>query len=294
MENDVFSFNRFWRYLKSDFDAFVSRYGITLLVTGAMPVSCEVFSGVLSLMNMGKWQGMEINSRLGLFVLFGIIMLINAPSRLYGHITDRKEGSTFLLLPVSRLEKYISMILITCIVLPFMYILIYMGLDVMVCMFDPTCDVSLFTYMYSYEEFSRTGLGSQNQVLQSVLNNNFGSILSPLYFIDDIIRVSLVFLLGALVFKTSKTGKTLGCAILISMLFKLALAPVIASFANVESLYQFGNSGHLDISSEAFRSVFPLNAWIWKHLVLIDTVWDITVDCILLLLIWLRLKKINH
>ena len=245
MENDVFSLNRFWRYLKSDFDAFVSRYGITLLVTGAMPVSCEVFSGVLSLMNMGKWQGMEINSRLGLFVLFGIIMLINAPSRLYGHITDRKEGSTFLLLPVSRLEKYISMILITCIVLPFMYILIYMGLDVMVCMFDPTCDVSLFSYMYSYEEFSNTGIGSQNHILQSVLNNNFGSILSPLYFIDDTIRVSLIFLLGALVFKTSKTGKTLGCAILISMLIKLALAPAIASFANLEPSVHSGRCEEL-------------------------------------------------
>ena len=294
MENDVFSFNRFWRYLKSDFDAFVSRYGITLLVISTMPVSLEVFSGVLSLMGTGKWEGMDINSRLGLFVLFGIIMLINAPSKLYGHITDRKEGSTFLLLPVSKLEKYISMILITCVVLPFIYILIYMGLDVMVCMFDPTCNVSLFTFMDSYDEFSRTALGSQNQILQSVLNNNFRSTLGPLYFIDDIIRVSLIFLLGALVFKTSKTGKTLGCAILISMLFKLALAPAIASFANVESLYQFGNSGHLDLSSEAFRSVFPLNAWIWNHLVLIDTVWDITLDCILLLLIWLRLKKINH
>ena len=294
MENDVFSLNRFWRYLKSDFDAFVSRYGITLLVISTMPVSCEVFSGVLSLMSTGKWQGMEMNSRLVLFVLFGIIMLINAPSRLYGHITDRKDGSAFLLLPVSRLEKYVSMILITCIVLPFIYILIYMGLDVMVCMFDPTCDVSLFSYMYSYEEFSNTGIGSQNHILQSVLNNNFGSILSPLYFIDDIIRVSLIFLLGALVFKTSKTGKTLGCAIVISMLIKLALAPAIASFANVESLYQFGKSGYLDLSSEAFRNIFPLKAWIWNHLILIDTVWDIALDCLLLLLIWLRLKKINH
>lgn len=108
MENDVFSISRFWRYLKSDFDSFISRYGITLLVISTMPVSCEVFKGVFSLMSRGKWEGLGVYPRLGLFALFGIIMLINAPSRVYGHITERKEGSAFLLLPVSRLEKYIS------------------------------------------------------------------------------------------------------------------------------------------------------------------------------------------
>ena len=124
MENEVFSLNRFWRYLKSDFDAFISKYGITLLVVSTMPITCDVFTGVFSLMNMGKWEGLEVYSRLAFFVMFGMILLISAPAKLYGHLTDRKEGSAFLLLPVSRLEKYISMILITCIVLPFIFILI--------------------------------------------------------------------------------------------------------------------------------------------------------------------------
>ena len=46
MENEVFSLNRFWRYLKSDFDAFISRYGITLLVVSTMPITCDIFTGV--------------------------------------------------------------------------------------------------------------------------------------------------------------------------------------------------------------------------------------------------------
>ena len=75
MENEIFSLNRFWRYLKSDFDAFISKYGITLLVVSTMPITCDVFTGVFSLMNMGRWQGLEVYSRLAFFVMFGMILL---------------------------------------------------------------------------------------------------------------------------------------------------------------------------------------------------------------------------
>lgn len=292
MENEVFSLNRFWRYLKSDFDAFISRYGITLLVVSTMPITCDIFTGVFSLMNMGKWQGLEVYSRLAFFVMFGMILLVSAPARLYGHLTDRKEGSAFLLLPVSRLEKYISMILITCIVLPFIFILIYLGLDVMVCMIDSTTDVSVFSFIYSLEDFKATLAGVPVENLSRLLNN-FGSLANPYLYIDDIIQVSLIFLLGAIIFKTSKTGKTMGSVILISLVFKLATAPILAYITNIENLYQMGNAGYLDYTSEAFSNSYPFYAWVWSHLTLIDTIWDNILNCLLLFFIWFRLKRIK-
>lgn len=292
MENEVFSLNRFWRYLKSDFDAFISKYGITLLVVSTMPITCDVFTGVFSLMNMGKWQGLEVYSRLAFFVMFGMILLISAPARLYGHLTDRKEGSAFLLLPVSRLEKYISMILITCIILPFIFILIYLGLDVMVCMFDSTTDVSMFSFIYSLDDFKATLAGVPVENLSRLLNN-FGSLANPYLYIDDIIQVSLIFLLGALIFKTSKTGKTMGSVILISMVFKLAVTPILAYFTNMEHFYQIGNAGYLDYTSEAFASAYPFSAWVWSHITLIDTIWDNILNCLLLFFVWLRIKRIK-
>ena len=292
MENEVFSLNRFWRYLKSDFDAFISKYGITLLVVSTMPITCDVFTGVFSLMNMGRWQGLEVYSRLAFFVMFGMILLVSAPARLYGHLTDRKEGSAFLLLPVSRLEKYISMILITCIVLPFIFILIYLGLDVMVCMIDSTTDVSVFSFIYSLEDFKATLAGVPVENLSRLLNN-FGSLANPYLYIDDIIQVSLIFLLGAIIFKTSKTGKTMGSVILISLVFKLATAPILAYITNIENLYQMGNAGYLDYTSEAFSNSYPFYAWVWSHLTLIDTIWDNILNCLLLFFIWFRLKRIK-
>ena len=292
MENEIFSLNRFWRYLKSDFDAFISKYGITLLVVSTMPITCDVFTGVFSLMNMGRWQGLEVYSRLAFFVMFGMILLISAPAKLYGHLTDRKEGSAFLLLPVSRLEKYISMILITCIVLPFIFILIYLGLDVMVCMIDSTTDVSVFSFIYSLEDFKATLAGVPVENLSRLLNN-FGSLANPYLYIDDIIQVSLIFLLGAIIFKTSKTGKTMGSVILISLVFKLATAPILAYITNIENLYQMGNAGYLDYTSEAFSNSYPFYAWVWSHLTLIDTIWDNILNCLLLFFIWFRLKRIK-
>ena len=292
MENEIFSLNRFWRYLKSDFDAFISKYGITLLVVSTMPITCDIFTGVFSLMNMGKWEGLEVYSRLAFFVMFGMILLISAPARLYGHLTDRKEGSAFLLLPVSRLEKYISMILITCIVLPFIFILIYLGLDVMVCMIDSTTDVSVFSFIYSLEDFKATLAGVPVENLSRLLNN-FGSLANPYLYIDDIIQVSLIFLLGAIIFKTSKTGKTMGSVILISLVFKLATAPILAYITNIENLYQMGNAGYLDYTSEAFSNSYPFYAWVWSHLTLIDTIWDNILNCLLLFFILFRLKRIK-
>jgi len=292
MENEVFSLNRFWRYLKSDFDAFISKYGITLLVISTMPITCDVFTGVFSLMNMGRWEGLEVYSRLAFFVMFGMILLISAPAKLYGHITDRKEGSAFLLLPVSRLEKYISMILITCIVMPFIFILIYLGLDVMVCMIDSTTDVSVFSFIYSLEDFKATLAGVPVENLSRLLNN-FGSLANPYLYIDDIVQLSLIFLLGALIFKTSKTGKTMGSVILISLVFKLGSAPILAHITNIENLYQMGNAGYLDYTSEAFSNAYPFYAWVWSHLSLIDTIWDTILNCLLLFFVWLRLKRMK-
>ena len=134
MENEVFNFNRFWRYLKSDFNAFVSRYGISLLVMSTMAVTTDAFNGMFSFLLTGQWVGTVAPVRYLLFAIFGIIVMFTSPAKLYGYLTDRKEGSAFLMLPASRLEKYVSMVLITGVVVPFIFCLIYFGLDIVVCM----------------------------------------------------------------------------------------------------------------------------------------------------------------
>lgn len=299
MSNDIFNMNRFWRYFKTEFDAFVSRYGISLLVMSTMAVTTDMFNGLISFFLTGTWQGMIAPLRVMLFVIFATIVLMTSPAKLYGYVTDRKEGSAFLMLPASKLEKYISMVLISCVVVPFIFFVVYMGLDIMVCKIDGTCGISMFSMFTGAREFVDNFISGAllNQEGAAEMLNIFGNaknaIFTPLLYVDDVIQLTLYFLLGALIFKSSKTGKTLGCIILLGLSLEVILTPVFAliGFNTFNTL----SAAELNaMTPDQLISAMPAVNWTLHHVVLIDTLSDTLVNCLLLFFIWLRLKRIKH
>ena len=294
METEVFNLNRFWRYFKSDFDAFISRYGITLLVMSTLGLSLDLILGLFSLTSTGTWQGLIGPMRGALFFGTSAMVLIGSPAKLYGYLTDKKEGSAFLLLPVSTFEKYISMILITCIVVPLMFFMIYFGLDVMVCMIDPTCGTSLFSFIFYSNDFNL--FNDETAMAMTEWNEfieHFKVLLNPALYIDDIIGTSLMFLLGALIFKTSKTGKTLGCIILISIAIQIVITPILA-ITGLSAIKDLNSMDLTQLTADQFKTSFPFYSWIGLHLGLIDTLSDMFVNCLLLFFVWFRVKRIKH
>ncbi|MBR4842248.1 MAG: hypothetical protein IK006_04035 [Bacteroidaceae bacterium] len=293
MENEVFNLNRFWRYLKSEFDSFVSRYGISLLVMSTMAVTTEAFNGLISLIVAGEWQGVVEPVRYVLYGIFGMIVLITSPAKLYGHLTDRKEGSAFLMIPVSRLEKFISMVLITCVVVPFIFNMVYLGLDILVCKIDPTCGTSMFSRLFLTDLEPLLAMGGEELQEWSQYLSGIASAATPFLYFDDLFQISLVFLLGALIFKTSKTGKTLGCLILLGLSLEMLLAPVFA-LSFFDKFRVLAESDFSGFTLESFRDTFPFISWVGRHLALVDTLWDTLLNCLVLFLVWLRLKKMKH
>lgn len=293
MENDVFSWNRFWRYLKSDFNSFISRFGVSLLVMSTMAVTTDAFNGLFSFFLTGNWIGMTEALRMILFVIFGIIVMITAPAKLYGYFTDRKEGSAMLMLPASRLEKYVSMVFITGIVVPFIFGVIYFGLDIMVCMVDHTCGKSLFNLLF-YTDFTSLfgGIPAEMQDWSQYMTN-ITSVFTPFLYIDDIFYTLMLFLLGALIFKTSKTGKTLGCLILLALSLEMVLSPIIA-LTFMDKFRILSEGGFDDMTYEMFTQTFPLISWMGRHIILVDTVSDGLMNCLVLFLIWLRYSRMKH
>ena len=293
MENDVFSWNRFWRYLKSDFNSFISRFGVSLLVMSTMAVTTDAFNGLFSFFLTGNWIGMTEPLRMILFVIFGIIVMITAPAKLYGYLTDRKEGSAMLMLPASRLEKYVSMVLITGIVVPFIFGVIYFGLDIMVCMVDHTCGKSLFNLLF-YTDFTSLfgGIPAEMQDWSQYMTN-ITSVFTPFLYIDDIFYTLMLFLLGALIFKTSKTGKTLGCLILLGLSLEMVLSPIIA-ITFIDKFKILSEGGFDDMTYEMFTQTFPLISWMGRHIILVDTISDGLTNCLVLFLIWLRFSRMKH
>lgn len=290
MKNDVFSFNRFSRYLATDIRNAVSNYGITILVMATLGLSIDVFTGLFSMIVSDGWHGMGIVSRSVLFMIAFLVILISAPSKLFGHVTDRKEGSAFLTLPVSTLEKTISMVLVACVLVPAAFVIVYFSIDLIVCCCDPTCGESLISAVATIKVEILDKLGEAMAELSAVMQNP-EALVSPLLYVDDFIQISLLFLLGALVFKKSKIAKTIGCLILISMVLSMIATPLMMVGIKDEMEQLVMNN---ELTPFNFPEHFPFITWICQHLALSDTVSDTVMNLLLMFFIWLRIKKINH
>lgn len=225
--------------------------------------------------------------RIVLFVIFGLTVLIGSPAKLYGHLTDRKEGSAFLLVPASRFEKFVSMVLISCIITPFLFGVVYMTLDSFVCFIDPACGDSCL------KVFQKLAVIHRYNPDILIYKESIRSILTPWLYFDDIIQISLLFLLGALIFKKSKTGKTLGSLILISISLNLLLTPIM-SLTMFDKFKMMAEMSDADITLGTMEQMFPFFSWVLRNLAILDTISDTLMNGLLMFFLWLRLKKIKH
>ena len=297
MNSDIFNFKRFARYFKSDVTEACSNYGLSLLVMSSMPITIAVITGVLNVLTSGQWESSGLTSRILLFLLFFIITCITAPSKLYGSLTDKKEGTAFILIPASRLEKYLSMLIICCILVPVLFLDIYLALDFLVCAIDPTLassDATLLSFFHNIRE-RLLHMGTTidwNEMSQFIKHSE--SLVKPWMYIDDMMSISLAFLLGAITFKKSKVSKTIGCLIVISIVLSMIATPLITRGSHltaemIEKMEMTGVTGIDDLIE-----ILPGQFWALNHLVLIDTINDILWIVGLLTGIWFRLKNMKH
>lgn len=291
MKNDIFNLNRFGRYLMTDVRNAVSNYGISILVMATLGLSIDVFVGLFHMIVSEGWQGIGISARVPLFLLAFAVTLVSAPSKLFGHITEKKAGSAFLTLPVSTLEKTLSMVIVSCIMVPAAFVIVYLSIDLMVCSCDSTCGESLIEAATTFRADILDSLVCRHISELSVVMNIPESLVNPLLYIDDIVGVSLLFLLGALLFKKSKIAKTIGSIILICMVLSMIATPLLVSGIKYDMVQLMLNN---ELTPVTFSQHFPVLTWICRNLALADTINDTVINLLLIFLIWLRIRKINH
>lgn len=287
MNNDVFNFNRFGRYLVTDIRNAVSKYGITLLVMASFSITIYLIVGMFSAVTGNGWISTGLVLRVILFGLATLIVLISSPSKIYGFITDKKEGTSFLMVPVSTLEKTLSMLIVSCIVVPFSFFAIYLSLDQILCLMDPGCGDSVIYALNESRSSILDGLSQLSQefeIYPDVLSSGFW------VYLDDIAQTILTFLLGALLFKTAKPAKTIGCIMILSIVMSMIMVPVI-SFGAVE---KFKVAVENDMTPQELFDSFPVLSWMFRHALLVDTITDTVVNLALSVGIYFRVKKIKH
>ena len=286
---DIFDFKRFGKYFVSDFKGCVANYGLSLItISMLLYLICYVVTVSFGLIMNQGWEGLGLGTRATLFVIAMITLVITMPVKCYGKITEKQSGSFFLTLPVSRLEKFVSMLLMTIVVAPVIGTALYLGLDALVCLFDKTCGNNLVSEMQDLatiimnipeEAAMEAALGEIPENVAKFIKE----ITCPWLYVDDMIGTSLIFLLGAVFFKKGKTVKTIMACIALAIAASIIATPIMAPWTN--ELFDMMDNGNFD---EIF------NFSIFRHAALFDTLNDTLVNIALLIGIWFRIKTLKH
>jgi len=199
--SDVFNFPRFGKYLIHDLRNAWSSYGVGLLTLASMPLILYVANILFHNVWGGVWTSPSLSSRMSLFVLVLLIFTISFPSRIYGNLTSKKEGSDYLMIPASRLEKFVSMLAVCLIAVPFCYLGVYLLEDAFLTLVDPT-------YIQSLAGVSVDNIMNNDFVSDSDFSVRLVGGGYPAAYVSIAVTI-LVFLLGALCFRKWKIGGTI-------------------------------------------------------------------------------------
>lgn len=289
MNNDIFNMNRMGRYLVTDIKNAIARCGISFLVMATVSLTAYLLVGFFTMIVGAGWYSLEVAPRSVIMGITLVVLTLSAPAKIYGFITDKKEGSSFLMVPASSLEKTLSMIIVCCVVVPFAFFAVYLSLDQILCLIDNRCGDSLIIAINNgqtllNELFSKASLESNNFI------PDYSAFTSPWLYADDLAEGFLIFLLGALLFKSSKPAKTVGCLILISIVFSMIATPIITHGA----MERFKEAAANNVTPEQLFEMFPFISWSIKHAVLMDCITDTIVNIGLSIAIYFRVRKLKH
>lgn len=231
---DSFDIGRFGRFLSFELKETVRENGLFILLAGLVPLMLLIVTFLFTLTYNPEKIGEVWSGYAGLKAFVAtvaiVLFLLIFPILKYGDITDRRKGQMPLMLPSSHAEKACSAFLVSVIIVPAVFMLLYFGTDALLCAVFPECGKSLAGY------YARTGLidssyGSFN------INCTFAFFLPPM--------VSLAGLAGGALFKKHKITKTFFSCSVAFILFMMTMVSIIDSS---------------EISIEQIRNNFE---WFW-------------------------------
>ena len=282
--NKIFNMNRFGRYFATDLKSCIAGYGLSFLLISLMGLIIYIGTVMMGLIFNGTWEGPSLSFRATTFGICMFVLIVTMPVKCYGKITDRKDGSDWLMIPVSRMEKFLSMVIMTIFIVPAASAGLYLGMDAVLCAVDNTCGESMIASAgRMIDNLVKIAVATDNDMAAFPDMAGFiRQVSNPLLYIDDIIGCCLTFLLGAIVFHKSKSVKTFIAIIVITTALGMILTPVLSglSFTTVPE------------SPEAINEMFNMS--IFRHAALYDTINDTIVNLILLTGIYFRIKTLKH
>ena len=274
--NNTFSFNRFKNLLLKDGKTYIRNFGSTLIVFCCMTAIVWIFSLLF---------GRTANefSRLVIIVASVTFAMMLAPSKVYGNANLSREGVGFAMLPASSLEKFISMFLYCAIVTP---VVVFFGgylIDTLLSLF-PFGGFEKPIHLYTINEVVHMIDDTEGAVQTAELNLSLEQVLpigvmrTSLYM--GIIQWAAIFMLGNMLFKKHKAGKTFACYLGIGYLLSTIMGATM-----------FANAERMEIWLESF-SDYPAEKMIrlWHN----ATIWGMIIGIIITaVLLYFTYRKIK-
>lgn len=232
--NNTFSFNRFKNLLLKDGKMYVRNFGTSLIVFCCLNAIFWIFNLLFGSETMPP-------VRFGMLCLWTGLAMMMVPSKVYGNANLSREGVGFAMMPASSLEKFVSMFLYCAIVTP---IVVFFGgflVDTLLSLF-PFGGFDKPIHLYSLNEIVRLADNTDGVVQMGEMSASISDVF-PVGVIRTILYVTIlkwaaIFMLGNMLFKKHKAGRTFGCYLGISYLISMLFGLLIASSERIQQWFE--------------------------------------------------------
>ena len=220
--NNTFDFNRFKNLLVKDGKMYIRNFGTSIIV-------CCCLNAIFWIFNLLFGSSSDPGFRFGMLCTWTALAMMMVPEKVYGKANLSREGVGFVMLPASSLEKFVSMFLYCAIVTP---IVVFFGgylVDALLSVF-PFGGFEKPIHLYTLNELAAMANNSEGVVQAGDMELSFtdvfpiGVMRTSIYV--GIVQWAAIFMLGNMLFKKHKAGKTfvcyMGISYVLSTLFGLA------------------------------------------------------------------------
>lgn len=161
MKSEVFYGQRFWSYFKYDLTQMWRNHVKAAVGIGLAGLIAYFVSVLFNLVFEGEWMGPSLGFRFAVFVVAAAAFELYQ-TRTYGYLTDKRKGSSWLMVPASTFEKWLSMMLITLILMPLLFLFSSALVDSVLCWLDPTMEKSMLSVLSGGLQELSNGIASVN------------------------------------------------------------------------------------------------------------------------------------
>ena len=275
--NNTFSFNRFKNLLLKDGKMYIRNFGTTLIVLCCMTAILWIITLLVGYTAIGS-------SRLAIIAASTAFAMLLAPSKVYGNANLSREGVGFAMLPASSLEKFISMFIYCAIVTP---IVAFFGgylIDALLSLF-PFGGFEKPIHLYTLNDLARNMASDTEGVVQMGAANvdikdvfPIGVIRTSFYM--GIIQWAAIFMLGNMLFKKHKAGKTFACYLGIGYLLSVIMGVTM-----------FANSRRVELWFRSMENYSPeQTVQLWHNTTILGMVVAIIITVVLLYFTYRKIK----